>query len=55
MKVRMYTQRATGRGDAINEAARRYYEQYGFLSLSDDPRHLFLPLNIIRKLQLPPL
>lgn len=41
--------------DAINEAAKRFYERYDFLSLSDDPHHLFLPMNIIRKLQLPPL
>lgn len=41
--------------DAINDAARHFYERYGFLSLADDPRHLFLPMNIIRKLQLPPL
>ena len=40
---------------AINESAKRFYERYGFLTLSDDPHHLFLPMNIIRKLQLPPL
>ncbi len=41
--------------DAINPSARCFYERYGFLSLSDDPHHLFLPMHIIRKLQLPPL
>jgi GNAT superfamily N-acetyltransferase len=41
--------------DAINEAAKHFYEQYGFLPLTDDPHHLFLPMSIIRKLQLPPL
>lgn len=41
--------------DAIDESARRFYEKYGFLSLTDDPRHLFLPLTVIRKLKLPPL
>ena len=41
--------------DAINPAAKLFYERYGFLALSDDPPHLFLPMNIIRKLQLPPL
>ena len=41
--------------DAINQTAKRFYERYGFLTLSDDPHHLFLPINIIRKLQLPPL
>jgi GNAT superfamily N-acetyltransferase len=40
---------------AINEAARRFYERYGFLSLRDDPQHLFLPLHVVRKLKLPPL
>jgi len=41
--------------DAINEAAKSFYGRYGFLSLSDDPHHLFLPMSIVRKLQLPPL
>lgn len=40
---------------AINDAARRFYERYGFLSLQDDPQHLFLPMHVIRKLKLPPL
>lgn len=40
--------------DAINEAAKLFYQRYGFLALKDDPRHLFLPLTVIRKLQLPP-
>ena len=41
--------------DAIDEAARRFYEKYGFLSLVDDPCHMFLPMKVIRKLRLPPL
>lgn len=41
--------------DAINEAARSFYEHYGFIALLDDHHHLFLPMNVIRKLQLPPL
>lgn len=41
--------------DAINDAAKRFYERYGFLALADDPHHLFLPMSVIRKLQLPPL
>lgn len=41
--------------DAINEAAKLFCERYGFLTLADDPQHLFLPMSIIRKLQLPPL
>lgn len=40
---------------AINHAAKLFYERYGFVTLSDNPHHLFLPMNIIRKLQLPPL
>lgn len=41
--------------EAIDESAKQFYERYGFLALADDPRHLFLPMNVIRKLQLPPL
>ncbi len=41
--------------DAINQAAKRFYERCGFLSLADDPHHLFLPMKVIRKLKLPPL
>lgn len=41
--------------DAVDEAARQFYLRYGFLSLKDDPRHLFLPMAVIRKLKLPPL
>lgn len=41
--------------DAIDDNARRFYLRYGFVSLLDDPRHLFLPLRVIRKLKLPPL
>jgi GNAT superfamily N-acetyltransferase len=40
---------------AIHDAARRFYEKYGFLSLQDDPQHLFLPMHVVRKLKLPPL
>jgi len=40
---------------AINEAAITFYQRYGFLTLNDIPRHLFLPMNVIRKLNLPPL
>lgn len=31
--------------DAIDGEAARFYQQYGFLSLSQDGRRLFLPLN----------
>lgn len=41
--------------DAINESARKFYVKYGFVSLKDDARYLFLPMHVIRKLQLPPL
>jgi GNAT superfamily N-acetyltransferase len=41
--------------DAINDTANLFYKRYGFLSLSDDPCHLFLPMSVIRNLQLPPL
>lgn len=41
--------------DASNEAAKRFYKRYGFLALRDDPRHMFLPMRVIRKLKLPPL
>ena len=40
---------------AIDEDARRFYLKYGFVSLSDDKFHLFLPMQVIRKLNLPPL
>lgn len=38
--------------DAIDDDARWFYLHYGFRSLSDDPRHLFLPIHEIRKLKL---
>jgi len=34
--------------DAIDEQARSFYLKYGFVSLRDDPRHLFLPVATIR-------
>ena len=39
--------------DAINEGARSFYAKYGFVQLTDDPNHLFLPMQVIRKLNLP--
>ena len=42
--------------DAIDENARAYYVKYGFLQLVDDQNHLFLPMQLIRRLDLrPPL
>jgi GNAT superfamily N-acetyltransferase len=35
--------------DAIDDAARAFYERFGFVPLLDDPRHLFLPMSLIRK------
>lgn len=33
--------------DAKNEAARRFYQAYGFLSLPEQPMRLFLPLRSV--------
>ena len=41
--------------DALDEKARQFYLKYGFVSLNDDKRHLFLPMSVIRKLKLPSL
>ena len=41
--------------DALDEAARNFYLKFGFRSLLDDARHLFLPMHEIRKLNLEPL
>jgi GNAT superfamily N-acetyltransferase len=41
--------------DAIDDAARSFYQKFGFRSLLDDPRHLFLPMHEIRRLKLDPL
>lgn len=38
--------------DAIDEAAKAFYLKYGFVPLTDDVRHLFLPIDIVRKLDL---
>lgn len=38
---------------AVDDAARRFYLKFGFLPLLDDPHHLFLPMQVIRKLHLP--
>lgn len=40
---------------AIDDNARNFYLHYGFVPLRDDLRHLFLPLDVVRKLNLPPL
>ena len=41
--------------DAIDEAARQFCLKFGFVPLVDDRQHLFLPMQVIRKLELPPL
>lgn len=41
--------------DAIDEKARSFYAKFGFVRLVDDPNHLFLQMQVIRKLNLPPL
>ena len=40
--------------DAIDDTARKFYLKFGFRSLLDDPRHLFLTISEIRKLKLDP-
>jgi GNAT superfamily N-acetyltransferase len=40
--------------DAIDDAAKAFYLKFGFVPLLDDQRHLFLPMQTIRKLNLPP-
>ena len=35
---------------AINQAARRFYEKFGFVPLLDDELHLFLPMTTIHKI-----
>ena len=41
--------------DAIDDVARQFYSRFGFVPLLDDPNHLFLSMQVIRKLGLPPL
>ncbi|MBI5655535.1 MAG: GNAT family N-acetyltransferase [Geobacter sp.] len=36
--------------DAKNDSARTFYERYGFVTLPDQPFHLFLPIDTIRML-----
>ncbi|MEX1041871.1 MAG: GNAT family N-acetyltransferase [Pirellulaceae bacterium] len=38
--------------DAIDQRSKDFYLKYGFVSLLDDDRHLFLPMQNIRKLKL---
>ncbi len=40
--------------DAINDEARQFYIKFGFRSLRDDPKHLYMPIHEIRMLKLTP-
>jgi GNAT superfamily N-acetyltransferase len=40
---------------ALDDNARAFYLKYGFVSLHDDQHHLFLPMQVVRQLRLPPL
>ncbi|MEZ6234351.1 MAG: GNAT family N-acetyltransferase [Phycisphaerales bacterium] len=36
--------------DAKDEPARSFYAKYGFTSLPDDPNHMYLPMDVARRL-----
>jgi GNAT superfamily N-acetyltransferase len=38
--------------DAIDETAKQFYLKYGFTELADNPRHLYIPLAKVRRLNL---
>lgn len=40
--------------DAKSEAAQSYYARYGFITLEDNPLEMFLPLSVLRTLNLAP-
>ena len=37
--------------DALNQKAKDFYLKYGFIELTDDPMHLFLPMDTARLLK----
>jgi hypothetical protein len=37
---------------ALDESASGFYQKYGFVPLLDEPKHLYLPMKVIRKLGL---
>jgi predicted GNAT family N-acyltransferase len=39
--------------DAIDDAARAFYERYGFLRFADEPRRLLLAMGTIEQLKTP--
>jgi GNAT superfamily N-acetyltransferase len=41
--------------EAIDQAAKEFYLRFGFRPLTDDPRHLLMPMHEIHKLDLNPL
>lgn len=41
--------------DAIDDKACAFYKRYGFVSLKDDTRHMYLPMATVKKLGLPPV
>ena len=36
--------------DALTAEARQFYERYGFLELTDNPLHLFLPMPLVHEI-----
>jgi ribosomal protein S18 acetylase RimI-like enzyme len=38
--------------DALDEKAKSFYRKYGFVELSDDDLHLYLPMKTIKQLKL---
>lgn len=40
---------------ALSDEAKAFYQQFGFVTLLDNPYHLLLPMKVIRSLQLRPL
>lgn len=38
--------------DAVDDVAKNFYLKFGFRSLLDDPRHMFLSMSVIRQLNL---
>ena len=38
--------------EALSDQARSFYERFGFRALTDDRLHLYLPIKVVRRLQL---
>ncbi|MDH4327370.1 MAG: hypothetical protein OEW25_01050 [Nitrospira sp.] len=36
--------------EALSDRARSFYVRFGFVSLTDDRLHLYLPIKVVRKL-----